>query len=162
MKDILTKISLLALLLLGWSAGIMAQTESAAEDSLMRADSVAASQLQAASEMADTAAIVPAESAGFHKALKRKFIEGNAGFMSLVALALVLGLAFCIERIIYLTLSEINAKRFMADVEKKLDAGDTEGAKHLCRDTRGPVASICYQGILHQDESMEEIERNIV
>jgi biopolymer transport protein ExbB len=162
MKDILTKISLLALLLLGWSAGIMAQTESAAEDSLMRADSVAASQLQAASEMADTAAIVPAESAGFHKALKRKFIEGNAGFMSLVALALVLGLAFCIERIIYLTLSEINAKRFMADVEKKLDAGDTEGAKQLCRDTRGPVASICYQGILHQDESMEEIERNIV
>ena len=40
------------------------------------------------------------ESEGFHQSLKTKFIEGNAGFMSLVALALVLGLAFCIERIV--------------------------------------------------------------
>ena len=46
---------------------------------------------------------------GLHKMLKQKFIEGSAGFMSLVALALIAGLAFCIERILYLTLSEINA-----------------------------------------------------
>ena len=44
---------------------------------------------------------------GLHKQLKTKFVDGNVAFMSLVALALVLGLAFCIERIIYLTLSEI-------------------------------------------------------
>ena len=62
------------------------------------------------------------ESAGFHQQLKSKFIEGSAGFMSLVALALVLGLAFCIERIIYLTLSEINAKKLLADIEKKVEA----------------------------------------
>ena len=69
------------------------------------------------------------ESMGLHQSLKVKFIEGNAGFMSLVALALVLGLAFCIERIIYLSLSEINAKRFMADLDAKISAGDIEGAK---------------------------------
>ena len=69
------------------------------------------------------------ESEGFHQSLKTKFIEGNAGFMSLVALALVLGLAFCIERIIYLSLSQINAKRFMADLESKISTGDIEGAK---------------------------------
>ncbi len=102
------------------------------------------------------------ESTGFHTRLKTKFIEGNAGFMSLVAIALVLGLAFCIERIIYLTLSEINAKRFMRDLEEKVAADDIEGAKQLCRDTRGPVASICYQGLARIGEPIDNIERSIV
>ena len=103
-----------------------------------------------------------AEGVNFHQQLKTKFVEGTAGFMSLVALALVLGLAVCIERIIYLTLSEVNAKKLLADVEKKVDAGDVEGAKTLCRDTRGPVASICYQGLMHCDEEMDVVERSIV
>lgn len=98
---------------------------------------------------------------GFHKALKKKFIEGNAGFMSLVALALVLGLAFCIERIIYLSLSEINAKKFVADLDDKIIHDDIEGAKEMCRNTRGPVASICYQGLERINEPMENIERSV-
>ena len=85
------------------------------------------------------------ENIGFHQALKTKFIEGNAGFMSLVAIALIVGLAFCIERIIYLSLSEINAKKLMQDIDQKVEAGDVEGAKELCRNTRVPVAAICYQ-----------------
>lgn len=101
------------------------------------------------------------ESQGFHKRLKTKFIEGSAGFMSLVALALVIGLAFCIERIIYLTLSEINAKKLMADVGARVERGDIEGAKAICRDTRGPVASICYQGLARVDESIDNIERSV-
>lgn len=103
-----------------------------------------------------------AEDKSFHQLLKSKFIEGNAGFMSLVALALVIGLAFCIERIIYLSLSEINAKKFMADLDDKLMAGDIEGAKTMCRETRGPVASICYQGLLRVGESIDNIERSVV
>ena len=99
---------------------------------------------------------------GLHDQLKTKFVEGSAGFMSLVALALVLGLALCIERIIYLTLAEVNNRRLLADIEKKVEANDMEGAKTLCRDTRGPVASICYQGLLHADEDMATVERNIV
>ena len=102
------------------------------------------------------------EEMGWHQSLKTKFIEGNAGFMSLVALALVLGLAFCIERIIYLSLSEINAKRFMADLDRKIEAGDIEAAKDLCRDTRGPVASICYQGLLRINERIDNIERSVI
>ena len=89
------------------------------------------------------------EGGGLHKQLKRKFIEGSPAFMSMVALALVLGLAFCIERIVYLTLSEVNTKKLMAAVDSKLEQNDVEGAKNLCRDTRGPVASICYQALLH-------------
>ena len=102
------------------------------------------------------------EGGGLHKVLKTKFIEGSTSFMSLVALALVLGLAFCIERIIYLTLSEINAKKFMEDIDARIEADDIEGAKQLCRETRGPVASICYQGLLRIHESLDNIERSIV
>ena len=96
-----------------------------------------------------------------HKQLKRKFIEGSAGFMSLVALALVLGLAFCIERIVYLTLSEVNTKKLLTDVDARLEKDDIEGAKDLCRNTRGPVASICYQALLHIREKIEDIDRQL-
>lgn len=102
------------------------------------------------------------EGGGIYHSLKTKFIEGNAGFMSLVALALILGLAFCIERIIYLSLSEINAKRLMTDIEERLQRGDLEEAKTLCRNTRGPVAAICYQGLLRAADSLEDIERSVV
>ncbi|MBO7591588.1 MAG: MotA/TolQ/ExbB proton channel family protein [Prevotella sp.] len=98
---------------------------------------------------------------GLHKQLKRKFIEGSAGFMSLVALALVLGLAFCIERIVYLTLSEVNTKKLLKDVDARLENDDVEGAKDLCRNTRGPVASICYQALLHIRERVEDIDRQL-
>ena len=103
----------------------------------------------------------PNEQGGFHKQLKRKFVDGNAGFMSLVALALVLGLAFCIERILYLMMSEIKAKKLMEDIRGKLSAKDVEGAKELCRKTRGPVASVCYHGLLHIKQPMDAIERAI-
>ena len=99
---------------------------------------------------------------GMHQLLKDMFVEGSVGFMSLVAIALVLGLAFCIERIIYLSLSEINAKKLLEDIEKKVEEGDVEGAKTLCRNTRGPVASICYQGLLRINEKMDDIERSIM
>ena len=130
---------------------------------------VAEAAVPTAQVAADSAAVVPVEIAegvensggGLKNVLKNKFIEGNASFMSLVALALVLGLAFCIERIIYLSLSEINAKKFMREIDAKIEAGDIEGAKTQCRNTRGPVASICYQGLLRVDTSIEDVERSV-
>lgn len=135
-----------------------AVTDSAVTDSL-EADSALLAQDES-SMLNDMDEV--GEDKSFHQQLKSKFIEGNAGFMSLVALALVIGLAFCIERIIYLSLSEINAKKFMADLDDKLMAGDVEGAKTMCRETRGPVASICYQGLLRISESIDNIERSVV
>lgn len=144
------------MLMLVINAG-MAQTDSMAITD--RLDSIANEQLMIGvdSDYADVAA----QPQSLHQQLKTKFIEGNAGFMGLVALALVLGLAFCIERIIYLSLSHINAKKLMTDIDKKVEAGDIEGAKELCRNTRGPVASICYQGLMRIDDSIDEIERSI-
>ena len=98
---------------------------------------------------------------GLHKQLKRKFLEGDAGFMSLVALALVFGLAFCIERIVYLTLSEVNTKKLLKDVDACLEQNNVEAAKDLCRNTRGPVASICYQALMHIRERVEDIDRQL-
>ena len=105
---------------------------------------------------------VVVEEGGMHKELKTKFIEGDASFMSLVTIALVLGLAFCIERIIYLSLAEVDAKKLMAKVEEALEKGDVEGAKTICRNTRGPVASICYQGLMRVDEGLDVVERSVV
>ena len=106
--------------------------------------------------------VVVEEGGGLHKELKTKFIEGDASFMSLVAIALVLGLAFCIERIIYLSLAETNTKKLMANIEAALEKGDVEAAKTVCRNTRGPVASICYQGLMRIDEGIDVVERSVV
>lgn len=102
------------------------------------------------------------EEGGIHKELKTKFIEGDAGFMALPAIALVIGLAFCIERIVYLSLAEVNAKKLMGKLEEALEKGDVEGAKNIARNTRGPVASICYQGLMRIDEGLDVVERSVV
>ncbi|MCD8305859.1 MAG: MotA/TolQ/ExbB proton channel family protein [Prevotella sp.] len=98
---------------------------------------------------------------GIHQIIKDKFVEGNVLFMSLVAIALILGLAFCIERIIYLTLSEINARKFVAELAEFIETGNIDGAKDKARNTVGPVASICYQGLLRMNDPIEDIDRSM-
>ncbi len=112
-------------------------------------------------DMAELAEMA-AEDIGMHQELKNKFIEGDPRYMSPVAIVLIIGLALCIERIIYLTRSEVNTKKLLSDIEKKVESGDVEGAKTICRNTRGPVASVCYQGLIHINESAEDIERSII
>lgn len=100
--------------------------------------------------------------ATFHQVLKRYFIEGSAGFMSTVLLALILGLALVIERIIYLNLATTNTRKLLTGVEDALKNGGVDAAKDICRDTRGPVASIFYQGLMKYDEGLDAIEKSIV
>ena len=99
---------------------------------------------------------------GMYQALKTKFIEGGADFMSLVAIALIFGLAFCLERIIYLNLAETNSSKLLKGIEDALDKGDVEGAKAIARDTRGPIASIAYQGLMRIDQGIDVVEKSIV
>ena len=100
--------------------------------------------------------------AGVHKTLKTKFIEGGAEFMALVAVAMVIGLAFCIERIIYLSFAKVNTKKLMGAIADALANNDVEAAKEICRNTAGPVAAICYQGLLRIDEGLDTVERSVV
>ena len=165
MKNRLIVILTTGILFLGQP--VMAQTSEAVTDSVTLAVNDSTAQDSTLTTTVDDEALLAAadetdtEEGGFHKQLKTKFIDGNVGFMSLVALSLVLGLAFCIERILYLMMSEIKAKRLTDDIRKKLEENDVEGAKDLCRSTRGPVASVCYHGLLHIKQPMDAIERSI-
>ena len=98
----------------------------------------------------------------FTSKLKQKFIEGDPFWMGIVLIALIIGLALCIERIVYLNLSSINTKRFIKEVEDTLASGGVEAAKDLCRNTRGPIASIYYQGLDRADEGIEAVEKSVV
>ena len=149
MKKLFAILAVMGVLSFGMTQTVMAQDAAAP-----------ATEQVAATDDAAVPAVV--EEGGMHKELKTKFIEGDAGFMSLVAIALVLGLAFCIERIIYLSLAEVDVKKLMAKLEAALEKGDVEGAKTICRNTRGPVASICYQGLMRIDEGLDVVERSVV
>ena len=99
--------------------------------------------------------------AGFHQVLKEKFIEGGAGFMGIVLIALILGLALCIERIIYLNLATTNTEKLLDDIDGALKSDGLEGAKEICRNTPGPVASIFYQGLERSPEGLDMVEKSI-
>ena len=102
------------------------------------------------------------ESLGFHQELKKRFIEGGPGFMGIVLLCLILGLAIAIERIIFLNLSTTNTKRLIEDVEGALSSGGVEAAKEVCRNTKGPIASIFYQGLDRSNEDLDAAEKAVV
>ena len=165
MKKVFAFVAMMGLLTFGVNQTINAQeTEAPAIEEVAQDDSTAVDSLAAAETVETETAEVTEESdgEGLHKTIKTKFIEGSAGFMSLVAIAMIFGLALCIERIIFLSLSEINSKKLLEDIQAALENGDVEGAKAICRDTRGPVASICYQGMLRIDEGLDVVERSVV
>ena len=116
--------------------------------------------------VAETAAVetVTEEPAGepMHFALMKKFLEGGWGWMLPVLVCLVLGLAISIERILYLTFAQINTKKFVAKVEELLTKDGIEAAKEYCRNTRGPIASIYYQGLMRYDQGLEAVEKAVV
>src|SRR5690554_276705 len=105
---------------------------------------------------------VATEDLGFHQELKKRFIEGGPGFMGIVLLCLILGLAIAIERIIFLNLSTTNTKKLTQEIEDALQSGGVEAAKEVCRNTKGPVASIFYQGLDRTDEGIEAAEKAVV
>ena len=99
--------------------------------------------------------------AALHKTLKTKFIEGGAPFMALTLVTLIFGLAFCIERIIYLSLSKTNTKVLLDKIEAALKEGGIEAALEVCRNTRGPVAAIFFQGLSRYDEGIDVVEKTV-
>ncbi len=165
MKKVFAFVAMMGLLTFGVNQTINAQeTEAPAIEEVAQEDSAAVDSIAAPETVEAEAADVEedGEGQGLHKTIKIKFIEGSAGFMSLVAIAMIFGLALCIERIIFLSLSEINSKKLLEDIQAALENGDVEGAKSICRETRGPVASICYQGMMRIDEGLDVVERSVV
>ena len=170
MKKLFAIVAMLGLFTFGTTQSVLAQDAqaTAAGEQTEQVDSLAAdstatdSTAVAAEETPAPAPVEEAEPESFHKTLKTKYIEGDAGFMSLVAIAMIIGLAFCIERIIYLSLAQVNTKKLMESIAKALEAKDVEKAKTICRNTAGPVASICYQGLMRIDEGIDVVEKSVV
>jgi len=103
-----------------------------------------------------------AESRSFHQVVKQYFIDGDATFMTFPLLCLILGLAIAIERIIHLNMASTNTKKLLGDVEDALSSGGADAAKEVCRNTRGPVASIFVQGLMRMSEGIEMVEKSII
>ncbi len=167
MKKLLAFIAVFGMLTLGASYQSVAQEETADQATTEETVDTAAME-----EAADTAAVeeqtaAPEEEAteepkSLHKQIKQKFIEGGPAFMGIVLLCLIFGLAIAIERIIYLNLATTNSKKLLSKIEDALAEGGIEAAKEVCRNTRGPVASIFYQGLDRSDEGIEVVEKSVV
>jgi biopolymer transport protein ExbB len=168
MKKLFALIAILSIFVFGMSVNVVAQdqTEAAATEEVTEAaDSVAQatdSIVDLTADPVEEAAVAAEEGKSLHSQLKQKFIEGGPTFMSFVLIALILGLALAIERIIYLNLATTNTKRLLAKVEDALNNGGIEAAKEVCRNTRGPVASIFYQGLDRYDEGVDVVEKSVV
>ncbi len=119
---------------------------------------------QEAAAVAETAVVAETEIAGesMHHILMQKFLEGGWAWMLPILLCLVIGLAVAIERILYLALSTINSKKLINKVEEALKQGGIEAAKEVCRNTRGPIASIYYQGLDRYDQGLDAVEKAVV
>ena len=162
MKKVFATLTVLAMFAFNGVA-VMAQDATdaapAAEEQVTEAPAVAETVA-----VEEAPAVQEAEEGGLvalHKTLKTKFIEGGAGFMAATLLCLVFGLALCIERIIYLSLSKTNTKALLEKIEKALNEGGIEKALEVCRNTRGPVASIFYQGLSRYDEGVDVVEKTV-
>lgn len=168
MKKLFAIVAMVAACSFASTSSVMAQEDVAAVDSAVvdsaAVDSVAEAETVETAPVEDVAP-VEEEEENLHKTLKTKFIEGDAGFMSLVAIALVLGLAFCIERVVYLSLAQVNTRKFCADLAALVAAGKIDQAIAKAKATRGPVAQLGRKAMeclnSNDQNDMATIERTI-
>lgn len=143
------------------------EQDSAATAAAAAAEAAEAARQEEAKKAAEAAALEKAEqqssqNLSFHQEVKRLFIDGDPRFMSFVLICLILGLALCIERIIYLNMATTNTQKLLDNIESALKSGGVNAAKEVCRNTQGPVASIFYQGLDRADEGIEMVEKSVV
>ncbi len=164
MKKLIAFMAIFGLLNFGMSLVVSAQEDPAATTEAVAATPAADQPAAVEATPAATTEVAAAgeEPVGIHKALKTKFIEGGAVWMTPIILCLVLGLAIAIERVIYLNLSSTNTKKLLAKIEDAFESNGIEGALEVCRDTKGPVASIFYQGLTRYDEGVDVVEKSVV
>lgn len=165
MKKIFAVITAVAIFAFGMNTSAFAQDAApaaeAATEQVSENDSAAAVEAAPVEEAVVEEAEAPVQEQGMHQALKTKFIEGGAGFMAIVVLCLIFGLALCIERIIYLNLSSVNTNKLLKAVDEAWSNGGVEAAMEVCRNTRGPVASIFYQGLSRNAEGIDVVEKTV-
>ena len=169
MKKVIALLSIAGLLAFSNFNGLKAQEQTqAAEATEQTTDTTASTVDTTAAEEAATTEMVATEKTTdevapltFHQVLKQKYIQGGAGWMTPILMCLLFGLALVIERVLYLNLATTNVEKLLASIEENVKKGDYNAAKEVCRNTRGPVASIFYQGLDRIDEGLENVEKAI-
>ena len=162
MKKLIALFSIIALITFTFSVNVYAQEGDATEQTEATDTTQVVQEEEVAVEIAELVADEPEAPKTFHQVLKEKFIEGGPGFMGIVLLALIFGLAISIERILYLSMASVNTKKLLKNVESALDSGGIDEAKDVVRNTSGPVASIFSEGLNRYDDGMGEVEKAIV
>lgn len=157
MKKLFALVAVFGMLLIGASMNLSAQEQGGQTEA-------AALEQAVPQEVTQTEALLAQADEGkpMHQEIKRLFIEGGAGFMATILLCLIFGLAISIERILYLNLATSNTNKLLLKIEAALQEGGVEAAKEVCRNTRGPVASIFYQGLDRAHEGVEMAEKSII
>ncbi len=157
MKRLFALIAVFGILFFMVSKTVVAQQDTATTPEVTTEE-----QVDLTADPEEEAAAAAEEGKSLHSQLKQKFIEGGPGFMSSVLITLILGLAFSIERVLYLNLATSNTKKLLSKVEDALENGGVDAAKEVCRNTRGPVASIFYQGLDRADHGIDVVEKSII
>lgn len=158
MKKLFALFAVTGMLMFGASTSILAQDET---DGTVETTAVEIDTTEVEAPVMAPAAATEQE-VSLHKRVKTYFIQGGPGFMGIVLLTLILGLALAIERIIYLNLATTNTEKLLKKVEEAMKNGGVEAAKEVCRNTRGPVASIFYQGLDRANEGIDVVEKSVV
>ncbi|MBT3647494.1 MAG: MotA/TolQ/ExbB proton channel family protein [Flavobacteriales bacterium] len=170
MKRIFLSIAIAVAMMVSGIALAQDDSAAAADDSTAQEEMMADSAPEAAPEPEavepaaemDIEEVAPEEDRSLHQVIKAKFIEGGPEFMSFVLICLILGLAMSIERILYLNMATTNNKKLLEDIDEALKSGGVEAAQEVCRNTRGPVASIFYQGLDRADHGIEMVEKSVI
>ena len=161
MKNMIKSLAFVFTLVLGFSLQVQAQDD-ATMDSTENA-SANAGVTEAATETAPAPAAEEEEvELSFVQTLKQKYIEGDVLWMTPVLICLIIGMALSIERVVYLNLATINTEKFKDDIEAALQSGGVDAAKDLARNTRGPIASIYFQGLDRADEGIDIVEKSVI
>ena len=163
MKKVIALMSIVGLLTFANFNDVKAQDQPAAEatEQVAEATEPATEEAVAATEEEAAPAAAEETTQSFHQVLKEKYIQGGAGWMTPVLICLIFGMALIIERILYLNAATTNVKKLLGGIEDNVKAGNYEGAKELCRNTAGPVASIFYQGLDRVDQGLENVEKAV-
>ena len=166
MKKVFALMSIVGLLTFANFNNVMAQDATPAEgtEQVAANDEAPAADAAVAEPAAEeeTVAAAPADDTkSFHQMLKEKSIQGGAGWMTPVLLCLIFGMALIIERILYLNMATTNVKKLLEGIEENAKKGDWKGARELCANTRGPVASIFVQGLDRIDQGLDNVEKAV-
>ncbi|MCR5821534.1 MAG: MotA/TolQ/ExbB proton channel family protein [Bacteroidales bacterium] len=163
MKKVIALMSVIGLLTFTNLNGLMAQdaVEAPAAEATEVLDEANDSVAPAEEAVAEEAPVPEETTKSFHQVLKEKYIQGGAGWMTPVLLCLIFGMALVIERILYLNMATTNVQKLLEGIEDNVKKGNYDGAKELCRNTRGPVASIFYQGLDRIDEGLDNVEKAV-